>query len=173
MTNVQPTNPPYFANLADGQKKMAPIEAGKVCHVSNGPRRVSPSGKAATYQASRETGPYGSLSNGGDIGWIGFTRLVRPSSEDSPCSHISPSFTGNRENELRSRNKNKVTHEYTGDGGIDEVCTLVDIPVRRESEEYVGDAQSRPIGGGCFVSCQFQTLFGSARLGRRATERTA
>ena len=24
MTKVQPTNPPYFANLADGQKKAAP-----------------------------------------------------------------------------------------------------------------------------------------------------
>ena len=24
MTNVDPTKPPYFANLADGQKKMAP-----------------------------------------------------------------------------------------------------------------------------------------------------
>jgi hypothetical protein len=24
MTNVQPTNPPYFSNTAEGQKKMAP-----------------------------------------------------------------------------------------------------------------------------------------------------
>ena len=32
MTNVEPTNPPYFSNLADGQKNIAPDADGVMSH---------------------------------------------------------------------------------------------------------------------------------------------
>ena len=31
MTNVHPTNPPYALNLAEGQKKMAPVDNKYTC----------------------------------------------------------------------------------------------------------------------------------------------
>jgi hypothetical protein len=60
MTKVQPTKPPYFLNLADGQKKMAPVVSGHDTY----DKCMSQIGKKICYyQVSTASDPDGYLSN--------------------------------------------------------------------------------------------------------------
>ncbi len=65
ITKVQPTNPPYARNFADGQKKIAPVWCRRFVR-SGG---VASMGKMA-YRESRDLDRDGYLSDSGDVGYL-------------------------------------------------------------------------------------------------------
>lgn len=64
ITNVQPTNPPYFWNLADGQKKMAPVWCWRLVKMNS----TTTMGRAA-YRESKGIDRDGCLAVNGDVGF--------------------------------------------------------------------------------------------------------